>query len=93
MATVRRKQTPEPVFGSIKSAMGFRQFLLRGLPNVQGEWNLVMMRWNIKRMSPCSPSDGTGRRLNLSRSVDIPRNQPALLPSALLIKRLSPTGC
>jgi Transposase DDE domain len=45
-----RKQTPEPVFGSIKSAMGFRQFLLRGLPNVQGEWNLVTMSWNIKRM-------------------------------------------
>jgi transposase len=45
-----RKQTPEPVFGSIKAAMGFRQFLLRGLPNVRGEWNLVTMSWNIKRM-------------------------------------------
>ena len=30
-----RKQTPEPVFGIIKSVMGFRQFLLRGLDNVQ----------------------------------------------------------
>ena len=29
-----RKQTPEPVFGIIKSVMGFRQFLLRGLENV-----------------------------------------------------------
>ncbi|MBF0324456.1 MAG: transposase, partial [Alphaproteobacteria bacterium] len=45
-----RKQTPEPVFGIIKSVMGFRQFLLRGLDNVQGEWRLVTMAWNLKRM-------------------------------------------
>jgi hypothetical protein len=45
-----RKQTPEPVFGIIKSVMGFRQFLLRGLENVQGEWSLVTMAWNMKRM-------------------------------------------
>jgi hypothetical protein len=37
------KCTPEPVFGVIKSAMGFRQFLLRGLENVQGGWSLVTM--------------------------------------------------
>src|SRR5499433_2809867 len=45
-----RKQTPEPVFGIIKSVMGFRQFLLRGLDCVRGEWSLVTMAWNIKRM-------------------------------------------
>ena len=45
-----RKQTPEPVFGIIKSVMGFRQFLLRGLDGVQGEWSLVTMAWNMKRM-------------------------------------------
>ena len=45
-----RKQTPEPVFGIIKSVLGFRQFLLRGLDNVQGEWSLVTMAWNMKRM-------------------------------------------
>ena len=45
-----RKQIPEPVFGIIKSVMGFRQFLLRGLDQVQGEWSLVTMAWNIKRM-------------------------------------------
>ena len=45
-----RKQLPEPVFGIIKSVMGFRQFLLRGLEKVKGEWNLVTMAWNIKRM-------------------------------------------
>jgi len=45
-----RKQTPEPVFGIIKSVMGYRQCLLRGIKNVKGEWNLVTMSWNIKRM-------------------------------------------
>ena len=45
-----RKQTPEPVFGIIKSVMGFRQFLLRGFEHVKGEWNLVTMSWNIRRM-------------------------------------------
>jgi transposase len=45
-----RKQTPEPVFGIIKSVMGFRQFLLRGFEHVKGEWHLVTMSWNIRRM-------------------------------------------
>ena len=45
-----RKQTPEPVFGIIKSVMGFRQFLLRGFESAKGEWNLVTMSWNIRRM-------------------------------------------
>ena len=45
-----RKQTPEPVFGIIKSVLGFRQFLLRGLEKVRGEWGFVTMAWNIKRM-------------------------------------------
>jgi transposase len=45
-----RKITSEPVFGIIKAAMGFRSFLLRGYESVQGEWNLVCMAWNIKRL-------------------------------------------
>lgn len=45
-----RKHTPEPVFGIIKSALGFRQFLLRGLDQVRSEWSLVTMAWNMKRM-------------------------------------------
>ncbi len=45
-----RKQTPEPVFGIIKSVLGFRQFMLRGLDRVRGEWKLVTMAWNLKRM-------------------------------------------
>jgi hypothetical protein len=45
-----RKQMPEPVFGIIKSVMGFRQFSLRGLEKVRGEWELVTMSSNIKRL-------------------------------------------
>ena len=51
-----RKQVPEPVFGIIKSALGFRQFLLRGLDRVRGEWSLVTMAWNLKRMFVLCPS-------------------------------------
>ena len=42
-----RKAIVEPVFGQIKQARGFRQFLLRGLEKVQGEWALVCMAHNV----------------------------------------------
>lgn len=45
-----RKQTVEPVFGIIKRVMGWRQMSMRGLEQAHGEWNLVTMAWNIKRM-------------------------------------------
>ena len=51
-----RKQVPEPVFGIIKSVLGFRQFHLRGLESVRGEWNLVTMAWNLKRMFVLCPA-------------------------------------
>jgi transposase len=46
----KRKVTSEPVFGIIKAVMGFRSFLLRGYEAVKGEWNLVCMAFNIKRL-------------------------------------------
>lgn len=46
----KRKSTVEPVFGIIKQVMGFRQFLLRGYEAVSGEWTLVSIAWNLKRM-------------------------------------------
>ena len=46
-----RKQTVEPVFGIIKSVMEFRQFSLRGLTKVTGEWTLVCLAWNLKRLA------------------------------------------
>ncbi len=45
-----RKQTVEPVFGIIKSVLGFRQFLLRGLQKVGLEWQLVCLAYNLKRL-------------------------------------------
>ena len=46
----KRKQTVEPVFGIIKHVIGFRQFLLRGLAKVRGEWELVRLAYNVKRL-------------------------------------------
>jgi transposase len=46
----KRKQTVEPVFGIIKAAMGFRQFLLRGLEKVNLEWELVTLAYDFKRL-------------------------------------------
>jgi len=45
-----RKCTVEPVIGIIKEVMGFRQFSLRGLEAAEGEWYLVCLAYNIKRM-------------------------------------------
>ena len=45
-----RQQTVEPVFGIIKSVLGFRQFLLRGLDKVGLEWQLVCVAYNLKRL-------------------------------------------
>lgn len=46
----RRKCTVEPVIGSIKEVLGFRQFSLRGLSAALGEWGLVCLAWNLKRL-------------------------------------------
>jgi hypothetical protein len=46
----KRKQTVEPVFGIMKKCMGFTQFHLRGLEKVSGEWNLLALAYNFKRL-------------------------------------------
>lgn len=46
----KRKTIVEPVFGQIKEAMGFRQFLLRGLAKVKAEWDLVCLCHNLKKL-------------------------------------------
>ena len=47
----RRKVIVEPVFGWIKSVLGFRQFSLRGLRKTNAEWHLVCLAMNLRRMS------------------------------------------
>jgi len=46
----KRKETVEPVFGIIKSVMGFRQFMLRGIEKVNTEWSLVRVAYNFKKL-------------------------------------------
>lgn len=45
-----RRQTAEPVFGVIKAVLGFTGFSLRGLDKVTGEWTLVALAYNCKRL-------------------------------------------
>ena len=45
-----RKSTVEPVIGIIKEVLGFRQFSLRGLDKAAGEWSLVCLAFNFKRL-------------------------------------------
>ncbi|TXK26419.1 IS1182 family transposase [Pontibacter qinzhouensis] len=46
----KRKQTVEPVFGIIKEVLGFRRFSLRGEQQAAGEWSLVCLAYNLKRL-------------------------------------------
>jgi len=54
----QRKQIVEPVFGQIKQGRGIRQFLLRGLDKVRGEWNLITLTHNLLKIwrHCCAPS-------------------------------------
>jgi transposase len=51
-----RQQTVEPVFGIIKSVLGFRQFLLRGKEKVGLEWKWVCLAYNLKRLQRMAQS-------------------------------------
>lgn len=52
----RRKCTVEPVIGQIKEALGFRQFSLRGLGAAAGEWCLVCLAYNLRRLHVLWPA-------------------------------------
>ena len=67
-----RKHTPEPVFGIIKSVLGFRQFLLRGLENLRGEWSLVTMSRDRRYSCPNRPQPALVPRLHRQNPVDQP---------------------
>jgi transposase len=49
-----RKQIVEPVFGQIKQARGFRQFLLRGIEKVKAEWALICTAHNLTKLAPAA---------------------------------------
>jgi hypothetical protein len=46
-----RKQLPEPVFGQIKQARGFRQFLMRGIDKVRAEWAIICTAHNLLKLA------------------------------------------
>jgi hypothetical protein len=55
----KRASTVEPVFGTIKSTMGLRQFLLRGLEKVRIEWELAALAYNLRRLWVLKTAAGT----------------------------------
>ncbi len=55
----KRASSVEPVFGTIKEAMGLRQFLLRGLEKVRIEWDLAALAYNMRRLWVLSTAAGT----------------------------------
>lgn len=55
----KRASSVEPVFGTIKQAMGLRQFLLRGLEKVRIEWDLAALAYNMRRLWALNMAFGT----------------------------------
>lgn len=72
-----RKHTVEPVFGNIKEARKFTRFSLRGLQNVQGEWNLICIAHNLLKLFkatgpnriPGRKSDSTINRKSIDQGI------------------------
>jgi len=52
----QRQATVEPVFAWIKTILGYRRFLLRGLRNAQGEWSLICAALNLRRLHRLQPA-------------------------------------
>lgn len=57
----KRKEIVEPVFGQIKQGRGYRQFLLRGLEKVKGEWSLICTTHNLLKLWRSGKMDPTAR--------------------------------
>ena len=65
----RRQSSVEPVFGIIKRAIGFEQFTLRGERKVSGEWTLVTLAYNCKRLSRLRRAKPAGEPTSRARRV------------------------
>ena len=85
-----RKSTVEPVFGIIKEILGFRQFSLRGLPKVQGEWRLGCLAYNLKRFFTLQARKAAKQAQALAQQASIavqatvvPCAPPVLHPSSV----------
>ena len=88
-----RMQTVEPVFGQIKQGRGFRQFLLRGLEKVNGEWSLICTGHNLLKLFRFGANQPRKTRIN--RIVGCIRNlaevvSPVMRAKLLIRHRLQP---
>ena len=84
-----RMETVEPVFGQIKQCRGFRQFLLRGLEKVNGEWSLICTGHNLLKLFRF----GTGLPAKGEKRGPVPASGSAILlasvPSSLNLPALT----
>lgn len=71
-----RKSTVEPVFGIIKEVLGFRQFSLRGLAKVEGEWRLVCLAYNLKRYFTLQARKAAEQAKAMAQSASVAGLQP-----------------
>ena len=98
-----RRQTVEPVFGQIKQGRGLRQFLLRGLEKVNGEWSLICTGHNLLKLFRSgadlpgrAPLNGSVRRNGDFAGIVntmLPANRPRsewLRPSPMVVAACSP---
>ncbi len=77
-----RMGTVEPVFGQIKQGRGFRQFLLRGLAKVQGEWSLICTGHNLLKLFRFGGwADGSGYQPHITTNGLLPNQRPIGLPA------------
>ena len=82
----RRNHTVEPVFGVIKAAMGFRGFSLRGKENVSGEWTLVCLAYNLRRLHGLMGGGKPGTKG--SRSGSLARTPFPIVPVGAWIDKI-----
>ena len=78
-------QTVEPVFGQVKQGRGFRQFLLRGLEKVNGEWSLICTGHNLLKLFRSGADLSSEARLN--RSVQRSSDLAEIVNTVLLARR------
>ena len=78
----RQNKLPEPVFGQIKQARGFCQFLMRGIDNVRAEWSLVCTAHNVLKLAKgLTEIDRGPRQPGLSAAMMLDRQGTAFSPS------------
>ena len=86
----RRNHTVEPVFGIIKAAMGFRGFSLRGKEKVSGEWTLVCLAYNLKRLHGMTEGvkNNGGRPKSPSMHTNVGSNDIRISPVGRSLRRI-----